>query len=132
MGGHEVSRGLQRRNPNPSSVPLFWDELSADACKNRKFVVDIHLGLTVIRIAAEGTGRISQALKAMLEFAVTKCPLDCPICDVATECELQDATLTYGGGEGRFEEFKQHLDKLQCSAMADRWASCVAVPRRTS
>jgi NADH-quinone oxidoreductase subunit G len=61
------------------------------------------------------TPQVAQARKAMLEFVLTNHPLDCPVCDKGGECELQDATLTYGAGEGRFEEFKQHFDELQWS-----------------
>jgi NADH-quinone oxidoreductase subunit G len=61
------------------------------------------------------TPLVAQARKSMLEFVLTNHPLDCPVCDKGGECELQDATLTYGAGEGRFEEFKQHLDEVQWS-----------------
>lgn len=61
------------------------------------------------------TAQVAQARKAMLEFVLTNHPMDCPVCDKGGECELQDATLRYGAGEGRFEEFKQHFDELQWS-----------------
>jgi ferredoxin len=61
------------------------------------------------------TPQVAQARKAMLEFVLTNHPLDCPVCDKGGECELQDATLTYGAGESRFEEWKQHVDELQWS-----------------
>jgi NADH-quinone oxidoreductase subunit G len=61
------------------------------------------------------TPQVAQARKAMLEFVLTNHPMDCPVCDKGGECELQDATLTYGAGEGRFDEFKQHFDELQWS-----------------
>ena len=57
--------------------------------------------------AAEGmvvrtdTPMVAQARKSMLEFVLTNHPLDCPVCDKGGECELQDATLAYGAGEGR-------------------------------
>jgi len=34
-------------------------------------------------------------------------PLDCPICDKAGECDLQDYTYKYRGGVSRFDEDKQ-------------------------
>ena len=61
------------------------------------------------------TPQVAQARKAMLEFVLTNHPMDCPVCDKGGECELQDATLTYGAGEGRFDELKQHFDELQWS-----------------
>ncbi|MEE8226409.1 MAG: molybdopterin-dependent oxidoreductase, partial [Kiloniellales bacterium] len=34
-------------------------------------------------------------------------PLDCPICDKAGECELQDQVFAYGAGESRFRDEKR-------------------------
>ncbi|MFI5145349.1 MAG: molybdopterin-dependent oxidoreductase, partial [Ignavibacteria bacterium] len=38
-------------------------------------------------------------------------PLDCPICDEAGECKLQDYTYKYSVGESRFDEEKNHKEK---------------------
>ena len=38
-------------------------------------------------------------------------PLDCPVCDKAGECPLQDQTMAYGPGESRFVEDKRHFEK---------------------
>ncbi len=42
-----------------------------------------------------------EARKSVLEFLLINHPLDCPICDQAGECELQDYTFVEGRAEGR-------------------------------
>jgi len=44
--------------------------------------------------------------KAVMEYLLINHPLDCPICDQAGECYLQDYSYRYGRGESRFEEDK--------------------------
>jgi len=68
----------------------------------------------VVRTATE---RVRDARRAMLELLLTNHPLDCPVCDKGGECELQDLTLAYGPGVGRFAEPKHHVDERQWSAV---------------
>lgn len=58
---------------------------------------------------------VKQARKAMLEFVLQNHPLDCPVCDAGGQCELQDATLSYGPGESRLIDPKNHKDEQQWS-----------------
>lgn len=52
--------------------------------------------------------RIIESREGVLEFLLINHPLDCPICDQAGECDLQDITLAYGIDRGRFyEKFKR-------------------------
>ncbi|MEO6710424.1 MAG: 2Fe-2S iron-sulfur cluster-binding protein, partial [Planctomycetota bacterium] len=46
-----------------------------------------------------------------LEFLLKNHPLDCPICDKAGECDLQDYAFAEGQGEGRSNEPRRKLDK---------------------
>jgi NADH-quinone oxidoreductase subunit G len=48
-----------------------------------------------------------EARKGVLEMLLINHPLDCPICDQAGECELQDYTYQEGRGEGRYREPKR-------------------------
>jgi len=48
-----------------------------------------------------------EARKGVLEMLLINHPLDCPICDQAGECELQDYTFQEGRGEGRYREPKR-------------------------
>ncbi len=47
----------------------------------------------------------------MLEFLLINHPLDCPICDQAGECKLQEYSVEYGQAESRFAEPKVHKPK---------------------
>lgn len=47
------------------------------------------------------------AQKSVMEFLLINHPLDCPICDQGGECELQDLSMGYGSGLGRFSEGKR-------------------------
>ena len=46
-----------------------------------------------------------------LEFLLKNHPLDCPICDKAGECDLQDFSFAEGQGEGRTHEPRRELAK---------------------
>ncbi|MFW5450302.1 MAG: NADH-quinone oxidoreductase subunit NuoG [Methylophagaceae bacterium] len=47
------------------------------------------------------------AQRGVMEFLLINHPLDCPICDQGGECELQDLSMGYGSGVGRFSEGKR-------------------------
>jgi len=47
------------------------------------------------------------AQRSVMEFLLINHPLDCPICDQGGECELQDLSMGYGSGLGRFSEGKR-------------------------
>ena len=61
---------------------------------------------------------VKQARRAMLEFVLQNHPLDCPVCDAGGQCELQDATLSYGPGESRLIDPKNHKDEQQWLLLA--------------
>ena len=48
-----------------------------------------------------------EARKGVLEFLLINHPLDCPICDQAGECELQDYTFAEGRKDSRLREPKR-------------------------
>ena len=48
-----------------------------------------------------------EARKGVLEMLLINHPLDCPICDQAGECELQDYTYQEGRAEGRYRDPKR-------------------------
>lgn len=51
--------------------------------------------------------RVREARESVLEFLLINHPLDCPICDQASECDLQDISLVFGSDRGRFYENKK-------------------------
>ena len=52
-----------------------------------------------------------EARNAVMEFFLINHPLDCPICDEAGECKLQDYAYEHSVGESRFVEEKVHKNK---------------------
>ena len=57
------------------------------------------------------TPGVKAAREAVLEFLLANHPLDCPICDQAGECQLQQYALEYGHAQSRFDEAKVHKPK---------------------
>ncbi|MFP4082603.1 MAG: 2Fe-2S iron-sulfur cluster-binding protein [Candidatus Aminicenantes bacterium] len=55
--------------------------------------------------------KVIQARKGVLEFLLAEHPMDCPICDKAGECKLQDYYEQYGLFESQFDEYKEKRDK---------------------
>jgi len=55
--------------------------------------------------------RVITAREAVMEFLLINHPLDCPICDEAGECKLQDYAYNYSRGVSRFDETKVHKPK---------------------
>lgn len=62
----------------------------------------------VIRTNSE---RVLKAQHAVMEFLLINHPLDCPICDEAGECKLQDYAYKHSIGYSRFDEDKVHKPK---------------------
>jgi len=49
---------------------------------------------------------VQECRKGVMEFLLINHPLDCPICDQAGECRLQEFSVEYGNAESRFLEHK--------------------------
>jgi NADH-quinone oxidoreductase subunit G len=58
-----------------------------------------------------GSTATKQMREAVLESLLINHPLDCPICDQAGECKLQEYSVQYGQAESRFVEAKVHKPK---------------------
>ena len=65
-----------------------------------------------------------EARKGVLEFLLINHPLDCPICDQAGECELQDYTFAEGRKDSRYMEPKRF------NPMEDFGGDVMYVPNR--
>jgi NADH-quinone oxidoreductase subunit G len=57
------------------------------------------------------TPSVKQMREGVLEFLLINHPLDCPICDQAGECKLQEYSVDYGQSGSRFVEPKVHKPK---------------------
>ncbi len=55
--------------------------------------------------------RVIKAQKAVLEFILINHPVDCPICDQAGECKLQDYYIDYDTQDSRLRSQKQNKVK---------------------
>src|SRR5215204_2836279 len=73
--------------------------------------------------------------KAVMEYLLINHPLDCPVCDQAGECYLQDYSYEYGRSESRFEEDKAKKPKkdvgLNVLLYNDRCIMCTRCVRFT-
>ncbi len=73
--------------------------------------------------------------KSVMEYLLINHPLDCPVCDQAGECSLQDYSYKYGRGESRFEEEKSKNPKKDIGSntylYSDRCIMCTRCVRFT-
>ena len=73
--------------------------------------------------------------KQVMEYLLINHPLDCPVCDQAGECLLQDYSYQYGRAESRFEEDKVKNPKKDVGdniyLYADRCIMCTRCVRFT-
>ncbi|WND02410.1 NADH-quinone oxidoreductase subunit NuoG [Temperatibacter marinus] len=53
------------------------------------------------------TDTVTKAREGVMEFLLLNHPLDCPICDQGGECDLQDQSVAFGGGDSRYDENKR-------------------------
>lgn len=56
------------------------------------------------------TERVKKDREGVMEFLLINHPLDCPICDQAGECDLQDQALHYGRDRSRYAEGKRIVE----------------------
>ena len=57
------------------------------------------------------TKEIKKSREGVMEFLLINHPLDCPVCDQAGECDLQDQAMKYGRGSSRFDEDKRAVQE---------------------
>lgn len=80
--------------------------------------------------------KVQEARKATLEYLLLNHPLDCPTCDQAGECFLQDFSFRYGRGYSRLQEpknikpDKEHIGE-QITLFTDRCIMCTRCVRFT-
>lgn len=82
----------------------------------------------VVRTQSE---KVESMRRSVMEFMLINHPLDCPTCDQAGECRLQDYYMKYDKIPSRFEEEKVHKDKmvsLGSGVMLDQ-ERCIACSR---
>lgn len=98
------------------TIPCFcYHEKLSIAGNCRMCIVQINNGLGVscavnladAMIIYTDNKRVRDARESVLEFLLINHPLDCPIRDQGSECDLQDISLIFGSDRGRFYENKK-------------------------
>lgn len=104
------------------SIPHFcWHPKLSVSGNCRVCLVEVEklpkLAIACSTLATEGmvvhseSEKTLEARNAVMEFLLINHPLDCPICDEAGECKLQDYAYKHSPGESRYLEEKTHKDK---------------------
>lgn len=78
-------------------VPIGWMPRPVISCAN---TVAPNMGIRT------GGTLVEEWRRGVMEFLLINHPLDCPICDQAGECSLQEFSVEHGNGESRFRENK--------------------------
>ncbi|TGK01585.1 NADH dehydrogenase subunit [Leptospira langatensis] len=60
--------------------------------------------------------RVKEAREGTMEFLLANHPLDCPVCDKAGECQLQDNSFKEGKGNSRFTLEKRNIPQEEIGA----------------
>lgn len=113
---------IQVAAENNIDVPHFcWHPSLSVSGNCRMCLVEIEkmpkLAIACATLAADGMSvhvnseKSVLARNAVMEFLLINHPLDCPICDEAGECKLQEYAFKHSRGESRFDEEKVHKDK---------------------
>ena len=92
----KVSKGSER-DPRPMPKPVA-------SC--RTTVMD---GMEVENITSP---ELMEARAGVVEFLLINHPLDCPICDQAGECHLQDLSYEHGLSKSRYEFERRTFEKI--------------------
>jgi NADH-quinone oxidoreductase subunit G len=87
-------------------------------------------------VIVSNSEKVLAAQKATLEYLLLNHPLDCPVCDQAGECGLQDYSYEYGRGYSRLQEpknIKPDKDYIgdQITLFTDRCIMCTRCVRFT-
>jgi NADH-quinone oxidoreductase subunit G len=92
----KVTKGSEK-DPRPMPKPVA-------SC--RTMVMD---GMEVVNITSP---EVLESRKAVVEFLLINHPLDCPICDQAGECHLQDLGYEHGLAKTRYDFERRTFDKI--------------------
>jgi NADH-quinone oxidoreductase subunit G len=71
-------------------------------------------------VVKTGSTKTKDAQKATMEFLLINHPLDCPICDQAGECKLQDNSFGYGFQASRYDERKKQYEDYSRTKIGPR------------
>lgn len=64
--------------------------------------------------------RVRKSRSGVMEMLLANHPLDCPVCDQAGECSLQDYNYEYGPAKSKFVEDKRVWKEVTTKRLSDR------------
>jgi NADH-quinone oxidoreductase subunit G len=92
----KVTKG-STQNPNPMPKPVA-------SCRTE--VMD---GMEVLNTTSP---EVLEFRKGVVEFLLINHPLDCPVCDQAGECHLQDLSYEHGAAKTRYEFKRREFERI--------------------
>lgn len=64
--------------------------------------------------------KVMKSRTGVMDFLLTNHPLDCPVCDKAGECDLQDYNFEYGPSKSNFKEEKRVYKEATTKKLSDK------------
>jgi NADH-quinone oxidoreductase subunit G len=88
-------------------------DITKDPARPMKLVPACHAQVADGMEVSTANDRVAKTRKSVLEFILLNHPVDCPICDQAGECVLQDHYFKYSAQPSRSFHRKQHKPKAK-------------------
>jgi NADH-quinone oxidoreductase subunit G len=95
----------------PDRKPILNPDGSAKIAKSPRPAIACATPISPGMEIYTNTPGVKQMREGVLEFLLINHPLDCPICDQAGECKLQEYSVDFGQSASRFVEPKVHKPK---------------------
>jgi NADH-quinone oxidoreductase subunit G len=115
---------MEIKMPHPQTRESRWDPKLVPACQT-----PVRDGMEV-RFDSE---KVRQNQRQVMEFYLLNHPLDCPVCDKAGECYLQDYSEQFGDATSRMVEAKHKNPKKDIGShtllYSDRCVQCTRCVR---
>ncbi len=115
---------MEMKMPHPKTKELDWAPKLMPACQT-----PVREGLEV-RFDSKA---VRKARADCMEFFLLNHPLDCPVCDQAGECALQDYSYRFGNAQARIVDAKHVTPKKDIGPKtllySDRCVSCTRCVR---
>ncbi len=117
---------MEMQMPDPKTKEMVWSPKLVPSCQT-----PVREGL-VVRFDSQ---RVMDNQKDCMEFYLLNHPLDCPVCDKAGECYLQDYSFRFGRSQSRMVDEKLKNAKKDIGARTllyqDRCVLCSRCVRFT-
>ncbi|MBK8270999.1 MAG: (2Fe-2S)-binding protein [Planctomycetes bacterium] len=118
---------MEMKMPNPKTKEMDWAPKLFPSCQT-----PVKDGIEV-RFASD---KVKENQQECMEYFLLNHPLDCPVCDQAGECHLQDYSLRFGEASSRMVEAKNKNPKKDIGSKTllyqDRCVMCTRCVRFTN